>query len=134
MATPGAAEGAAIAETTSRESRVREICTATSPADSVDTIACPPGNRPTPLPPRTPLVLVHSPAGDRDQVRVVARGVLADAARDLVAVALGHADVEQRHLGVDLLRHAHGRLAVEGDVHVVPGSLEEQREARHRVV
>src|SRR5690349_11515923 len=77
---------------------------------------------------RAPAVLFLAPAGDRhDQDGVAALG--AQAPRDLVARQLGHADVEEHDVRIEIARRLEGLEPVVGDAHHVAAHLEQHAQA-----
>ena len=78
-------------------------------------------------------VLARRKRGDRDESRVLERLFVAKLARDLAAVEIGQAKVEEHDVGTELSRDGEGGEAVDGELHLVAHHLHEDGHGMHRV-
>src|SRR3569832_2067348 len=78
---------------------------------------------------RSLFVVILTPTGDREQQYATSPGLLADAARYLVAGDIRHAHVQNKHLGVLPDTEIQRLLAVVGNKYVVARKLQQHLQA-----
>src|SRR6185503_12461904 len=77
-------------------------------------------------------VLLRQPR-DRDELRVLQAGLEPELARDVVALEVRQADVEDDDVGTERARDVDRGHAVDGELHLVAHHLDQQRHGVHRV-